>query len=188
MRKLLLITGDIAAGKSTFSEILFKRYGIVAFQKDTVKEVLGDSIGFHNREENKRLSDATIEIMCHIFSKIAVTGNSLILEANFHEGELKKLHGIANENQYDVLTLVLRGDAEVLYERYLFRMNKENRHPVHLSTSIHVKEDFIRTAEWIRSENVIGDTLPIEATDFSYQEDPVILNQIDDFMEWQSGI
>lgn len=66
--------------------------------------------------------------------------------------------------------------------------NKENRHPVHLSTSLHVKEDFIRTAECIRSENVIGDTLLIEATDFSYQKDPVILNRIDTFMEWQSGI
>lgn len=188
MGKLLLITGDIAAGKSTLSEILSKRYNIVAFQKDTVKEVLGDSIGFHNREENKRLSDAAIEIMCHIFSKAAVTGNSLILEANFHEAELKKLHTIAHENQYEVLTLVLRGDAEVLYDRYLFRMNEENRHPVHLSTSLHIKEDFIRTAEWIRSEKIIGDTLLIEATDFSYQEDPAIMNQIDAFMEWKSGI
>ena len=124
MRKLLLMTGDIAAGKSTFSEILSKRYGIAAFQKDSIKEVLGDIIGFHNREENKRLSDATIEIMCHIFSKAMVTGNSLILEANFHEEELKKLHAIAHENQYDVLTLVLRGDAEILYDRYLFRMNE----------------------------------------------------------------
>lgn len=55
MGKLLLVTGDIAAGKSTFSEILSKRYSIAAFQKDAVKEVLGDTIGFHNREENKRL-------------------------------------------------------------------------------------------------------------------------------------
>ncbi len=182
MGKLLLIAGDIAAGKSTFSEILSKRYKIAVFQKDAFKEVLDDTIGFHNREENKRLSDATIEIMCHIFSKVVVTGNSLILESNFHEAELKKLHEIAHENEYDVLTLVLRGDAEVLYERYLFRMSKENRHPVHLSTSLHIKEDFIRTAEWIRSEKVIGDTLMIEATDFSYQEDPVILNQVDAFM------
>lgn len=28
--------------------------------------------------------------MCHLFSKVAVTGNSLILESNFHETELKK--------------------------------------------------------------------------------------------------
>lgn len=188
MGKLLLITGDIAAGKSIFSEILSKRYKITVYQKDTLKEVLGDTIGFHNREENKRLSDAAIEIMCHIFSKVVVTGNSLILESNFHEDELKKLYEIAHNNQYDVLTLVLRGDAEILYDRYLFRMNEENRHPVHLSTSLHIKEDFIRTAEWIRNENVIGDTLLIEATNFFYQEDPSILKQIDAFMEGQSGI
>lgn len=188
MGKLLLITGDIAAGKSTFSEILSKRYKIATFQKDVLKEILGDTIGFHNREENKRLSDATIEIMCHIFSKVVITGNSLILESNFHEAELKKLHEIARNNQYDVLTLVLRGDAEILYDRYLFRMNEENRHPVHLSTSLHIKEDFIRTAKWIRNENVIGDTLLIEANNFSYQENLSILRQIDAFMEGQSGI
>lgn len=33
------------------------------------------------------------------------------------------------------------------------------------------------------NENVIGDTLRIEATNFSYQEDPSILKQIDAFME-----
>ena len=66
MKKLLLITGDIAAGKSTFSKILSERYSTAVFQKDTIKEILGDHIGFHNREENKILSNATIEIMCHI--------------------------------------------------------------------------------------------------------------------------
>lgn len=66
MKKLLLITGDIAAGKTTFSKILSERYCTAAFQKDTIKEILGDYIGFHNREENKVLSNATIGIMCHI--------------------------------------------------------------------------------------------------------------------------
>ena len=44
MKKLLLITGDLATGKSTFSDILSKRYDTVAFTKDTIKEVLGDTI------------------------------------------------------------------------------------------------------------------------------------------------
>lgn len=72
MKKLLLITGDIAAGKSTFSKILSERYGIAVFQKDTVKEILGDFIGFQNRKENKKLSNAAIELMCHIFSRMAI--------------------------------------------------------------------------------------------------------------------
>ncbi len=42
MKKLLLITGDIAAGKSTFSKILSARYSAAVFQKDTVKEILGE--------------------------------------------------------------------------------------------------------------------------------------------------
>ena len=46
MKKLLLITGDIAAGKTTFSKILSKRYSAAVFQKDSIKEVLGDTIGF----------------------------------------------------------------------------------------------------------------------------------------------
>ena len=183
MKKLLLLTGDIAAGKSTFSKILSERYNITVFQKDTIKEILGDYIGFHNREENKVLSNTTIEIMCHIFSRIALTGNDAILEANFHESELEKLHSIAGENQYDVLTIVLQGDAEVLYHRYLHRMNEENRHPVHLSTTLDVKEDFIKVAEWIRKEKVIGQTLVVEATDFSYQKDPAVLGKIDSFLK-----
>ena len=183
MKKLLLITGDIAAGKSTFSKILSKRYCTAAFQKDTIKEILGDYIGFRNREENKILSNTAIEIMCHVFSQIAATGSDVILEANFHEDELQKLHSIAHERQYHVLTLVLRGNADILYDRYMYRINEEHRHPVHLSTTLDVKEDFVKAAEWIRNERVIGDALSIEATDFSYQEDTEILKQIDSFMK-----
>lgn len=182
MKKLLLITGDIAAGKSTFSKILAERYHAAVFQKDTVKEILGDSIGFRNREENKRLSNAAVETMCHIFMQIAATGAAVILEANFHEAELEKLHAIAHDKEYDVLTIVLRGDAEVLYSRYLHRMKEENRHPVHLTTTLDVKEDFIKTAEWIRKEKVMGETLVVEATDFSYQQDPAVLARVDSFM------
>ena len=185
MKKLLLITGDIAAGKSTFSKILAERYHVAVFQKDTVKEILGNTIGFRNREENKRLSNAAVETMCHIFMQIAATGGAVILEANFHEAELEKLHTIAHAKEYDVLTIVLRGDAEVLYRRYLHRMKEENRHPVHLTTTLDVKEDFIKTAEWIRKEKVIGETLVIEATDFSYQQDPAVLARVDSFMEGQ---
>ena len=54
MRKLLLITGDLATGKSTFSNILSQRYKVNVFCKDSIKEVLGDTIGFKNREENKK--------------------------------------------------------------------------------------------------------------------------------------
>lgn len=182
MKKLLLITGDIAAGKTTFSNLLSTRYNIAVFQKDTVKEILGDHIGFQTRAENKKLSNATMSVLHHIFANIAKTGQSVIFEANFHVEEQRQMHAIAAENGYQVLTLVLRGNPDVLYQRYLHRMNEENRHPVHLSTSLHIQGDFLQIAKWIKSEEVIGTAIEIDATDFSYQSNAALLAKIDEFM------
>ena len=91
MRKLLLITGDLATGKSTFANILSQRYDTNVFFKDSIKEVLGDKIGFSNREENKKLSNASIELMFLIFSEFSKLSKNLILEANFYTTELVML-------------------------------------------------------------------------------------------------
>lgn len=183
MRRLLLITGDIASGKTSFSRILSARYGAAVFQKDSVKEILGDEIGFRDRAENKRLSVAAVALMTHVFSALCVSGVPVILEANFREGELKKLHAAAQASGYEVLTLVLRGDLEVLYERYCNRMNNENRHPVHLSAPLHVREEFYRYVLDAREEEIPGETIEIDATDFSFQTDEALLAKIDAFMK-----
>ena len=91
MKKLLLIMGDLATGKSTFANILSKRYDTNVFFKDSIKEVLGDTIGFSNREENKKLSNATMELMFFLFSEFGKLNKNLILESNFHTEELEML-------------------------------------------------------------------------------------------------
>ena len=182
MRKLLLITGDLATGKSTFANMLSKRYDTNVFFKDSIKEVLGDKIGFSNREENKRLSNASMELMFFIFSEFGKLSKNIILEANFHTTELERLHQIALENNYEVLTLVLRGEVEILHKRYLNRMQNENRHPVHLSTTLDIFDDFKKYAESSRAEEILGNVIYINADDFSYQTDKDILAKIDDFL------
>ena len=175
--------GDLAMGKSTFANILSKRYDTNVFFKDSIKEVLGDTIGFSNREENKKLSNATAELMCFIFSAFGKLNKNLILESNFHTDELEKLHKLASENNYEVLTLVLHGDAEILHKRYLNRMQNENRHPVHLSTTFDIYDDFKDFIEYSRTEEIPGNTIYINADDFSYQTDKAILEKIDEFMK-----
>ena len=183
MSKLLLIMGDLATGKSTFANILSKRYGVSMFGKDTIKEVLGDTIGFANREENLKLSKATMELMMFLFKEFEKLDKPLILESNFHTSELERFQELAKSQGYDVLTLVLRGDAELLHKRYLHRMQNENRHPVHLSTTLDVYEDFKGYLERTREEFILGEWLEIKANDFTYQTDEVLLGKIDEFMK-----
>ncbi len=183
MKKLLLVTGDLAAGKSTFSEFLSRRYDTNAFHKDTIKEILGDTVGFSDREENLKLSHATMELMTFLCSEFVKQGKDLILESNFHTAELERLHRIAERNGYNVLTIVLRGDIATLHRRYLNRIYNENRHPVHLSTTFDVFEDFKAYIEHARQEEIPGEVLILSADDFSYQSDKEVLAKIDKFME-----
>ena len=132
MKKLILITGDLATGKSTFASILSERYGTAVMYKDKIKEILGDTIGFANREENLKLSKATMELMTYGFIEMAKLGKDLILEANFKEGEMEKIHIIASEKEYRMLTLNITADMEIIYKRFVNRIENENRHPVHI--------------------------------------------------------
>lgn len=81
---------------------------------------MGDTIGFSNREENKKLSRAAMELMFFIFSEFEKLSKDLILESNFHSAKLETLHKMAYKNNYEVLTLVFRGDVEILHKRYLY--------------------------------------------------------------------
>ena len=89
---------------------------------------------------------------------------------------------IAEDNGYDVLTIALFGDVEVLHERYLNRMANENRHPVHLSTTIDKFEDFKKCSDYMRRIEIPGEVMRINATDFGYQNNEEILAKIDAFM------
>lgn len=182
MGKLLLIMGDLATGKSTFAGKLSRRYGANVFYKDTFKEILGDTIGFSNREENLRLSVASAALMRMIFSEFCKLDKDLILESNFRQHELELLHDIAKRHDYQVLTLVLRGDLEILHQRFLNRLHNENRHPVHACGGFEEFDTFTKYVTGQRPEVIPGEWLAWPADSFEYQSDPALLARLDEFM------
>ena len=144
MQKLILITGDLATGKSTLAKKLSQSLNILHFTKDVLKEVLSDVIGFSNRQENKKLSIASVDIMKHIFTQYAFLEQDLILEANFHKEEIENLQNLANQHGYKVIILYLQGEADYLFERFTNRIKNENRHPTHCTSDIIEKENFTK--------------------------------------------
>lgn len=183
MKKLLLIMGDLATGKSTFANMLSKRHNTLLFCKDPIKEALGNTFGYANRAENLRLSQGAAELMCLIFGEFAQLDKDLILESNFRLAELERLHQMARENDYQVLTLVLRGDAAILHQRYLNRMHHENRPAVHLCEQFNTLEGFGAYLNSLRTATVPGEAIYIDANDFAYQQDPVLLGKLDAFFQ-----
>lgn len=122
-----------------------------------------------------------MELIFFLFTENCKLNKDIILESNFHTDDLQRLHQIAAAYDYEVLSLVLRGDVELLHKRYLNRMH-QGRHPVHLSTTLDVFEDFKGYTEYARTEEIMGDVLTLCADDFAYQENEEILSKIDIFM------
>lgn len=182
VKKLIIITGDLATGKSTFADILGQKYKMPACHKDTIKEVLSETFPFTDRSDNLKLSKAAMDIMNHMLIASAQAGINIILEANYHEEQIKEVFELAGKYGYSYLTIVLEGNIDILHQRYLNRIQNEKRHPVHLSTNFEIKENFVQYVANTRLSKIDGKVLKLNADTFDYQADTMTYNLIEEFL------
>lgn len=169
MSRLILITGDLASGKSTLADSLSLYFHIPCFKKDVIKEKYCDEIGYENREQNRELSVKAVNYMIEAFMKFSSLNEDVILEANFRHDEMKRIKDIAEKNNVEVKCFVLRGDINILYERFMKRM--ENRHPAHKSLGLDRDISYFeKYLNELREEEIPFISTVINATNHSEQE------------------
>ena len=169
MANLILISGDLAAGKSTLAASLSEALNLVCLTKDSLKEIACDAIGYETREENRQLSIAATDSMIYFFNQCAKVGQSLILEANFRQDEISRIKEIADEYSYQVLLINLTGDINLLYQRFLDRL--VNRHVAH--RSLHLDYSIDRFAVYIndiRNQDLLYPAFNIDMTYLDEEE------------------
>jgi deoxyadenosine/deoxycytidine kinase len=174
MQRLIIITGDLAAGKSTLAAAISDSLGIPYIIKDALKEIACDNIGYQTRQENRQLSITATQDMIYFFKQCGLVCNDLILEANFRTEELLEIKGIADEYNYNVVLLILTGDIPLLYQRFLDRL--PNRHIAHRSMNLDYSlerfadyinelrdQDFVFTPNYLDMSNLDEDEVTEEA-------------------------
>lgn len=176
MSKLIIITGHLAALKTTISTRLGKDLGILSLNKDHIKEILGDAIGFQDRQENLKLSDATFQLILYLAEKNLMMNHNIIIESNFKQKELSALKSSQIIADSDIISLFLTGDPEILYQRYQKR--QPNRHPVHTSTGNMSFEMFQSMIHEYRMEDCLGETILVDTSEFKEDQYQMILNKI----------
>ena len=183
MRKLILITGDLASGKSTLASSLSEILSIPYFTKDSLKEIACDAIGYTSREENRKLSIAAVESMIYIFEQCAKVGQDLILEANFRSEEVLRIKELCDEYSYSVALIALTGDINLLYQRFLDRLPA--RHRAHRSLNLDYSlERFTSYIEELRNEDMV---FPINYIDMSELDEDEVTDRALDIISNQLG-
>ena len=182
MKKLILVNGDVAAGKSHLAVIIKERFNLPLFTKDEYKEALAETHPYRNYEESHLLSLMAMDQLFESFEECAKEGKDVVLEANFRGEHLDRLEKINKQYGYQILNIDLTGSVEVLHQRYVNRILHENRHPVHVVNDLREFEKFKEYTLSRRNERKIGKVIIINADDFSYQTDEKLFKQIEDFL------
>ena len=163
MKKVVLITGDLAAGKSTLADKLSTTLNFTCIKKDCVKEIICDSVGFSTREENKRISVAAVNSMIHFLEQTLKIGGEVILEANFRLQEILRIQDIVKQYNGELFIIYLTGNPKILYERFLSRV--PTRHRAHLSIGLDKDYDkFVDYINDLRNQLERIDCLKIDTT------------------------
>jgi predicted kinase len=169
MKKIIIVGGFPATGKSAFSRELSQRLRIPCFNKDIVKEIMADGFGIENAElmnRDRKGSAATFMLLLHIAERFMQTGNVCIIESNFSVlfpqplPESEQMKKIIDKYEYECLTFSFNGDAEVLGQRYVERQ----RHWVHQRFDKDVIKNYCLRPGM--DEINIGRTIKVDTTSF----------------------
>ena len=199
----ILVTGIPAAGKSTMAGAMAEKLWLPVISKDSIKELLFDTVGFQSREEKVNLGIASMEIMYYVAGQLMKAGQPFILENNFEYSSERGIKTLLERYQYSVLTITLTGDYKVIYQRFLQRDASPDRHRGHVVNDCYPEKKERSPKELkitsISYENYVhgieqrgfdaffvdGRQIKVDATDFSKIDMEKLFSQIE---TWQKEV
>ncbi len=129
--ELIILAGMPATGKSTVAAALEREFRYPVLEKDNIKEVLFDTVGFENYPQKRKLDHAANGVLLQMLELMMKAGNSAIVVNNFDSTSTEQLCAMMEKYQPRCVTVFLNGDAQVLYERYVERDRLHKRHRGH---------------------------------------------------------
>jgi dephospho-CoA kinase len=167
-KKIIIITGYVAAGKTTFSQQLSVDLGIPCINKDYIAVELGKTIEKNNRDDGKRISATAINMLMFIIEILMKNNLPLIIEGNLKHPNEETLKALLKKYDYGSLTYVFTGDLKILHKRFIERDNSPERDRLNKINGL--LDDFTVFEQTIKSlgDFSVGDQIiKIDTTDFS---------------------
>ena len=172
-KKIIIITGYLASGKSAFAVRLAKELCVPYITKDTLKEAICSGFTLGSREESSRFSAITFDAILYISQRLMETGSPLIIEGNFVPAGVKKtdeagaLKNLIDRYEYLALTYKFYGNTSFLHKRFTEREHSPERGQALRMLSDFSFDDFNRACHNLDPFDVGGCNIEVDATDFS---------------------
>ncbi len=146
-RRVFLVTGLPATGKTTLARALARDLAAPLLSKDGIKEPLFDTLGASDRAASRRLSDASFAVLFALVDECLPLLGTVVIEGNFRPGEHEPLLRalLARHEPVSCTQVLCRVREPLRQERLAARAADAARHPGH------------RDGDWVAQAGVSGD-------------------------------
>lgn len=171
-KKIIIIVGRLASGKSTFALKLARAVNVPYLIKDTFKSAICKSITIPDRSISSQFSAAAFDGMMYVVERVMEAGGPIIIEGNFVPAGVKAVDeaGVIRElierYGYSALTYKFSGDPEVLHRRFTEREQTAERGEANKIGSPVGLETFRGWCRGFDGFDVGGEVMEVDTTDF----------------------
>lgn len=195
-KHLILLAGPPATGKSYFVNLICEALPqTYVISPDEFKQDLAESVGFDNLHEKEELEKSVWSLYYKALDIYMSVGKQFVLtEYPFSYKQKDRLRQLSEKHGYEIITIRLVADFDVLWKRRIKRDTSSERHLSFISTHFHhgdelenrlsadnliTKEEFRQIIEDRKyNEFSLGKLYEVDVTDFSKVDYSKIINEL----------
>ncbi len=163
--RLVVITGPPGTGKTSLSKRLAADLDLALLNRDTLKELLFDTLGWDDLAWSRRAGGASYELLYHVLGLLMHTRTACIVESNFQREQASaKLAALVERYSYTVVQVCCTTEADVLRARINHRATSGERHPGHVDYPL--PEDEPLRGRWEPLE-LPGSVIELDTTEWT---------------------
>lgn len=194
-KTLILLAGYPGTGKSYLANLILEKFPSLQFlSPDEMKEKNWDRYGFNDLAEKELLIEKSWQDYYQELEALFQQEISLISDYPFSEKQKERLLQLTQQYAYQVVTIRLVADLDVLYERQKIRDLDHSRHLGHILLSYHKEttklshqeaDNLVDYEEFIKrcttrgyGEFSLGTLIELDVTDFSLVDYDQLLREV----------
>ena len=133
---LILLAGLPGTGKTYLSNIIKSKLGsFYSLSQDDLKEYYCDIYGYRNLEEKQKIEKIAWAKYFEIMEQQMQVGSNIMSDYPFSQKQKPHIQQLVERYSYEVVTIRLIADLDVLFERQKKRDLDPTRHLSHIVTS-----------------------------------------------------
>ncbi|PID52164.1 MAG: hypothetical protein CR972_03415 [Candidatus Moraniibacteriota bacterium] len=182
MSKVIIVTGAPGTGKTFFVNRISTEFSLPVFAKDTIKEVLFETIDMTDRAFGKKLGAASFELMYVIVEQLMCSGMTCVLEGNFDSQFASPiLNQLSKKYTCNFLQFNFFADVDETVKRVKDRWESGERHKGHMDFKNY--ELVKRYGGKIKPVHIKGELVEVDTTDFTIVNYDELTDKIKQFLE-----